>query len=465
MEDTHTENEDIVEDITEEQLANEEVEQDTEVTEEASEESAVTESDLTDSIKDILLGEKAKKEDEHDDEEEDEDEDEVEEKAVKKEGTLPPALQKAIDAKKAKEGGKDKDDDEDDDDKKDVKEGTEDLEEATKVSQLKDAYMKLKAMKKADLKGAYEGHCENTASAKTLRPGASKLDILNAMYKEMQKMTKSNLVASVDGLAKYQDDKQTAAFKGESKEITAALNTLIENDSNLSEDFKVQASTLFEAAIAKKVVEVKEDLEIQHQEDLQEELNGVRDVLVEKIDNYLSYVVESWIEENETQVTSTLRADIAENFISSLKDVFVENYIEVPEEQRDLVEELTQSVETSQEKLTESELELEILKDQVEAYERNEIISEMSHDLSENESHKLKEILEDIDFSDKESFASKVKVIKSSLFSIKEETSTEEVVEDVIGETEVIIEGEGDPLENLPKSMKAYMKAISQFKQ
>ena len=448
MEDTHTENEDIIEDITEEQLANEEVEQDTEVTEEASEESAVAESDLTDSIKDILLGEKAKKEDEHDDEEEDEDE--VEEKAVKKEA--------------AKKEDEHEDDEDEDKDEKDVKESTEDLEEATKADQLKDAYMKLKAMKKADLKGAYEGHCENTAAAKTLSPGASKLEILNAMYKEMQKMTKSNLVASVDGLAKYQDDKQKAAFKGESKEITAAINTLIENDSNLSEDFKVQASTLFEAAIAKKATEIKEDLEIQYQEDLQEELNGVRDVLVEKIDNYLSYVVESWVEENEAQVTSTLRADIAENFMSSLKDVFVENYIEVPEEKRDLVEELTQSAESAQEKLSESELELEILKDQVEAYERNEIIAEMSHDLSENESHKLREILEDIDFSDKEAFASKVKVIKSSLFSIKEETSTEEVVEDTTGETEVIIEGEGDPLEKLPKSMKAYMNAISQFK-
>ncbi len=455
MEDTHTENEDIIEDITEEQLANEEVEQDTtEVTEEASEESAVAESDLTDSIKDILLGEKAKKEDEHDDEEEDEDE--VEEKAVKKEA--------------AKKEGEHDDEDEDEDEDKVKKESTEvsseteDLEEATKANQLKDAYMKLKAMKKADLKGAYEGHCENTAAAKTLRPGASKLEILNAMYKEMQKMTKSSLVAAVDGLAKYQDDKQSAAFKGESKEITAAINTLIENDSNLSEDFKVQASTLFEAAIAKKATEIKEDLEIQYQEDLQEELNGVRDVLVEKIDNYLSYVVESWVEENEAQVTSTLRADIAENFMSSLKDVFVENYIEVPEEKRDLVEELTQSAESAQEKLSESELELEILKDQVEAYERNEIIAEMSHDLSENESHKLREILEDIDFSDKEAFTSKVKVIKSSLFSIKEETSTEEVVEDTTGETEVIIEGEGDPLEKLPKSMKAYMNAISQFK-
>ena len=459
MEDNqNTENEDIIEDITEEQLANEEVEQDTEDT---SEESAVTESDLSDSIKDILLGEKAKKEGEHDDEEEDEDEvdegahdddDDKKKKDVKE-------------AAKSKKEGEHEDDEDEEEDEDEVKESTEDLEEATKVDQLKSAYMKLKAMKKADLKGAYEGHCENTAAAKTLRPGATKLEILNAMYKEMQKMTKSNLVAAVDALDKYQDDKQSAAFKGESKEITAALNTLIENDSNLSEDFKSQASTLFEAAIAKKATEIKEDLEIQYQEDLQEELNSVRDVLVEKIDNYLSYVVESWIEENEAQVTSTLRTEIAENFMSSLKDVFVENYIEVPEEKRDLVEELTQSAEAAQEKLTESELELEILKDQVEGYERDAVLSEASVGLSETEAHKLREILEDIDFSDKESFTSKVKVIKSSLFSIKEETSTEEVVEeDATGETEVIIEGEGDPMENLPKDMKAYMKAISQFR-
>ena len=464
MEDTqNTENEDIIEDITEEQLANEEVEQDTEDT---SEESAVTESDLSDSIKDILLGEKAKKEGEHDDEEDDEDE--VEEKAVKKEAAK-------------KEGEHDDEDEEEEEDEEvkkestEVSEDSEDLDEATaaagtlkpgnKSEILKNAYMKLKAMKKVGLKAAYEGHCENTAAAKTLRPGASKLEILNAMYKEMQKMTKSNLVATVDALSKYQDDQQKGAFKGESAEISAALDTLLENDSNLSEDFKSQASTLFEAAVTKKVIEVKEDLEIQYHEDLQEELESVRDVLVEKIDNYLSYVVESWIEENEAQVTSTLRAEIAENFMSSLKDVFVENYIEVPEEKRDLVEELTESAESMQEKLSETEVELEVLKDQVEGYERNEVLAEASAGLSDNESHKLREILEDIDFKDKESFTSKVKVIKSSLFSIKEETSTEEVVEEeATGETEVIIEGEGDPMEKLPQSMKAYMKAISQFK-
>lgn len=456
----NTENEDIIEDITEEQLANEEVEQDTEVTEEASEESAVTESELSDTIKDILLGEKTKKEDDEEDEDE---EDEVEEDAHDDEEDDEKKKDVKESAKKDKKEGEHEDDEDEDEDEE------EDLDEATAASTLKPqnksamlqaAYQKLKAMKKASLKSAYEAHCENTAAAKTLRPGSSKLDILNAMYKEMQKMTKSSLKASYDGLDKFQDDKQKAIFKGESADISDALNTLIENDSNLSEEFKTQASTLFEAAIAKKVVEVKEDLEIQYHEELQEEIDNVRDVLVEKIDNYLSYVVESWIEENEEQVSTTLRTEIAENFISSLKDVFVENYVEIPEEKRDLVEELAEKAESSQEALTEAQVEVEVLRDQIENYERNEIISEASSDLSENESYKLKEILEDIEFGDKESFTSKVKVIKSSLFNINEET-TDEVVEDVNSETEVIIEGDGDPLEKLPAHMKAYVKALS----
>ena len=458
----NTENEDIIEDITEEQLANEEVEQDTEVTEEASEESAVTESELSDTIKDILLGEKTKKEE---DEDEEDDEDEVEEAAHDDEEDDEKKKDVKESAKKDKKEGEHEDDEEEDEDEDEE----EDLDEATAASTLKPqnksamlqaAYQKLKAMKKASLKSAYEAHCENTAAAKTLRPGSSKLDILNAMYKEMQKMTKSSLKASYDGLDKFQDDKQKAIFKGESADISDALNTLIENDSNLSEEFKTQASTLFEAAIAKKVVEVKEDLEIQYHEELQEEIDNVRDVLVEKIDNYLSYVVESWIEENEEQVSTTLRTEIAENFISSLKDVFVENYVEIPEEKRDLVEELAEKAESTQEALTEAQVEVEVLRDQIENYERNEIISEASSDLSENESYKLKEILEDIEFGDKESFTSKVKVIKSSLFNINEET-TDEVVEDVNSETEVIIEGDGDPLEKLPAHMKAYVKALS----
>jgi hypothetical protein len=419
---TTKEQEDIIEDITEQLLANEEVEQDT--TEDAAEESAVAESNLSDSITEILLGEKA---------EEDEDEEE-------------------------KEESDDEEDEDEDEDEIEESDASSTLEPQNTSKELQAVYEKLKGMKKTSLQAA----AADTAAGKTLHPNATKLEILNAMYKEMKKMSVSNLTAAVDALGKFQDDKQKAAFTGESSEITSALNTLIENDASLSEEFKAQASTLFEAAIAKKVIEVKEDLEVQYHEELKEEVNNVRNTLVEKIDNYLSYVVESWIEENEVEVVSTLRSDIAENFITSLKDLFIENYIDIPEVKRDIVEELTDEVQSVQEQLANTEVELDLMKNQVENYERNEAITESSHDLSENELHKFRSILEDIEFISKESFTSKVKVIKSTLFSIKEEFGTvEETTEDVSGETEIIVEGEGDPMEKIPAHMKAYVNALT----
>jgi hypothetical protein len=436
MQSTNTkEQEDIIEDITEQLLANEEVEQDT--TEETAEESAVTESGLSNTITDILLGEKASKTEEEEDEESDDEEESEDEEDE--------------DLEESEESEEEEDEDED-------LEESEEEEPENKSVELQAAYQKLKAMKKNDLAAA----CENTTASDSLRPNATKLEILNAMYKEMKKMSSSNLTAAIDQLDKFQDDKQKATFKGESSEITSALNTLIENDASLSEDFKSQASTLFEAAIAKKVIEVQEDLEVQYHEDLKEEVDGVRDTLVEKIDNYLSYVVETWIEDNQVEVISSLRSDIAENFITSLKDLFVENYIDIPEEKRDIVEELTDEVHSVQGQLADTEVELNVMKNQVENYERNEVIAESSHDLSETESHKFRTILEDIEFNSKESFASKVKVIKSSLFNLKEEVKqVAEITEDVHGETEIIVEGEGNPMDRLPNHMKAYVKALA----
>jgi hypothetical protein len=256
--------------------------------------------------------------------------------------------------------------------------------------------------------------------------------------------------------------KSTPAKKAK---VAEALDLLMTNQAELSEDFKTEAATLFEAAIAERSLEIQERLEEKYNQERVEEVEALRESLIERIDSYLSYVVESWIEENTEQVENTLRTEIAENFISSLKDVFVENYIEVPTEKRDIVEELNTVAEETQEKLSESEKQVEALKEQIEAYERNEVLAEASSDLSENESTKLTAIVEDIEFTDKETFASKVGVIKSSLFNIKEESTLQDSVEDYQNaETEVIIEGEADPMEKLPSYMKAYVSALSSSK-
>ena len=250
--------------------------------------------------------------------------------------------------------------------------------------------------------------------------------------------------------------------KESKKKVSEALDLLITNEATLSEDFKTEAATLFEAAIAERSLDIQEKLEAKYNSELNEEVESLRESLIERIDDYLSYVVESWIEENSEQVENTLRTEIAENFMTSLKDLFIENYIEVPAEKRDLVEELNTVNEETESELTEAKAEIESLQEQVESFERSEVLSSLSEDLSETESHRLQSILEDVDFGDKESFAKKAQTVKSSIFESKEETSQEDsLVENTEDETEIVIEGAADPLKKLPASMRKYVEALS----
>ena len=413
--------EDIIEDVTEEELtANEELEQD--LPEEVSEEQEVS---FDDSIKSILLGEKksCKEEDDEEESEEDEDEEEMEEGYMK--------------ASKSKKEESDDEEEEEDEDEE------EEMEEAAKVEDEVDGEKVSVGVSQAIKKSAKAKAPEPTG--KGPQTDASEQDGEKAIDDTVKSIKKS-----------------TPAKKAK---VAEALDLLMTNQAELSEDFKTEAATLFEAAIAEKSLEIQERLEEKYNQERVEEVEALRESLIERIDSYLSYVVESWIEENTEQVENTLRTEIAENFISSLKDVFVENYIEVPTEKRDIVEELNTVAEETQEKLSESEKQVEALKEQIEAYERNEVLAEASSDLSENESTKLTAIVEDIEFTDKETFASKVGVIKSSLFNIKEESTLQDSVEDYQNaETEVIIEGEADPMEKLPSYMKAYVSALSSSK-
>ena len=259
-----------------------------------------------------------------------------------------------------------------------------------------------------------------------------------------------------------EEDDEEEEPKESKKKVSEALDLLITNEATLSEDFKTEAATLFEAAIAERSLEIQEKLEAKYNSELNEEVESLRESLIERIDDYLSYVVESWIEENSEQVENTLRTEIAENFMTSLKDLFIENYIEVPAEKRDLVEELNTVNEETESELTEAKAEIESLQEQVEAFERAEVLSSLSEDLSETESHRLQSILEDVDFGDKESFAKKAQTVKNSIFESKEETSQEDsLVEDTEDETEIVIEGAADPLKKLPASMRQYVQALS----
>lgn len=291
--------------------------------------------------------------------------------------------------------------------------------------------------------------------------------------KDMKKKEKKESVKSKKESEESEDDDMEEMEHGDKdmkkkkkeeskKKVSEALDLLLQNEADLSEDFKTEATTLFEATIAERSVEIQEKLEEKYNSQLNEEVESIRENLIERIDDYLSYVVESWMDENTEQVENTLRTQIAENFITSLKDVFVENYIEVPAEKQDLVEELSNVAEESNEKLAQAETEIASLQERVQEFERASVIADLSEDLTETELHKFKSILEGVEFNSKESFKKKASVIKGSIFEGLESKTTNTEEEYYSSEdTEIIIEGEEDAKEKIPAHMRMYVDALS----
>ena len=197
-----------------------------------------------------------------------------------------------------------------------------------------------------------------------------------------------------------------------------------------------KTAILFETALKSKLSEEVDRLEAQYKEDLAEEVSSTKSDLVEKVDNYLNYVVETWMEDNKLAVQNGLRTEIAETFMEKMKDLFTESYIDVPESKVDLVDELAESVDELETKLNEQTQKVIDTTVELEGYKRNTIIREASRDLAETQVEKLKTLVEDVDFDDEDSFITKVNTIKESYFSktIKEEVQ-QDIAEDANAQT------------------------------
>lgn len=217
--------------------------------------------------------------------------------------------------------------------------------------------------------------------------------------------------------------------KTEDYDFSEDLNALVEGEQTLSDEFKAKTAIIFETAINSKVSAVVERLENEYQEKLEEELESTREDLIEKVDNYLNYVVEQWMEENQLAVEQGLRTEVAEEFMGKLKDLFVESYIEVPESKVDLVDELAESVEELESRLNEKTGEVMKMSEQLESFQREAIIRESSRDLADTQVEKLQSLVSSLDFESADVFEGKVKTVKESYFK-KEVTETEEINED-----------------------------------
>ena len=204
-----------------------------------------------------------------------------------------------------------------------------------------------------------------------------------------------------------------AEFKSRMKED---VNALFGDDQTISEDFKSKAATIFEARVFDRVAQIQEEIESEYASMLEEAVETIKSDLTEKVDDYLNYVVEQWMEENQIAIESGLRSEITEDFIAGLRNLFAENYINVPEESVDLVEELAAKVEELETKLNE-EIETNIVykKALTEAI-KEQLTLEVCDGLTATQVEKIKSLAESVDFSTEEEFKEKLETLRENYF-------------------------------------------------
>jgi len=264
----------------------------------------------------------------------------------------------------------------------------------------------------------------------------TKAGMISAMTDTMLKMSKKDMEEMYNSYNESVDMEDSEVVVETTVDTSAELDALVESEATLSEEFKAKTAILFETALKSKLSEEVDRLEAQYKSELAEEVSSTKSDLVEKVDNYLNYVVETWMEDNKLAVQNGLRTEIAETFMEKMKDLFTESYIDVPESKVDLVDELAESVDELETKLNESTQKVIDTTVELEGYKRNTIIREASRDLAETQVEKLKTLVEDVDFDDEDSFIAKVNTIKESYFSktIKEEVQ-QDIAEDANAQT------------------------------
>ena len=221
-------------------------------------------------------------------------------------------------------------------------------------------------------------------------------------------------------------------------------------EGDLSEEFKRKAATVFEAAVKSKVRSEVERMEDEYKSELEENINATKEGLTEKVDTYLNYVVEEWMKENELAIERGLKGEIAEDFISGLKQLFEDHYVDVPDEKYDVLE-------AQSEKISELEGRInEMMEEQIQSKSVNatlvkeQVLSALSSDLAETEIEKFKSLIEDVDFSSEESYREKLGTLKESYFP------KTQILTETLDDVETGIAQDIDTSD----SMAAYMSAI-----
>jgi len=246
-----------------------------------------------------------------------------------------------------------------------------------------------------------------SATAPTTKPSA-------ASSKMEETETKDEVIAEM-----HDDEAEDKAMMKKMKmkeKMKEDVDALFADDSTISEEFKSKVSTIFEARVEDRVAQIEEETEAKYAGMLEEAVESIKNELTEKVDDYLSYVVEQWMEENQIAIETGLRAELTEDFIGGLKNLFAEHYIDVPAEKIDLVDELAGKVEELESKLNEEiERGVSYAKALVES-RKNEIAHEVTEGLTDTQAEKIKSLAEGVDFSTEEEYKLKLETIRENYF-------------------------------------------------
>ena len=298
---------------------------------------------------------------------------------------------------------------------------------------------------------------EETEEGSEIKEGEMPKAALDALKKSQDKKEKSEEADAEDKEKKPAMKMKMASYAKEDIDVSEHVDALVNGENDLSEEFKTKAATVFEAAIKSKVGEIAESMEADYNNKLEQERAKAKEELTEKVDSYLSYVVEEWMKENEIALERGIKGEIAEDFISGLKKLFSEHYIDVPDEKYDVLEAQATKIETLESKLNEQiEKNVELNKDNS-VKSQKEIMAEVANDLADTQKEKFAKLAEEIEYSTAEDFKKKCETIKESYFGQK--AKADEALDDVAAAGETSLSNE-----DLSKAMAAYTAAISKTK-
>ena len=269
-------------------------------------------------------------------------------------------------------------------------------------------------------------------------------------FKEDMDMDNEDLISEED----LDDAAPVRKIEMNLEDLRKDIANIFSGDTNLSEEFKTQASSIFEAAVIARVNNEVEAITEELVEQAAEEIEEIKEALVEKVDSYLNYVIEQWMQDNELAVEKGLRTEVAEDFMLGLKNLFQEHYFEVPEDRVDVLEDMAAKVDEATAQLDETLMVNIELKSELDALKRDRIVEQAARGLTATDAEKLSKLLEGVDFDNAALFTQKVGVIKESYFGGTKPNSPEKMLQESL-------QDQGFKGAELTGNMDRYVKALS----